>query len=192
MVQKFCKQHFHLWFCQSSPPCILDINGRTAKHPFFCSCICFSPSLLFFLQFAWHTRGTGVAWWLSAVCPSSRELLHVPLVCAGYSLCLVVLTPNCLTLFLASSLLYCQKCDLIFRHIFHFLYVSPSELLLHKVALLMYFPTQDCANNIFPMPLKKLSMLWLEREIAISWCSTTYKRFSLLSVAITLLSLDFV
>lgn len=42
------------------------------------------------------------------------------------------------------------------------------------------------------MPIHKLSILWLEREIAISWCSTTYKTFYLLLVSITLLSLDFV
>lgn len=42
------------------------------------------------------------------------------------------------------------------------------------------------------MSINKLSILWLESEIAVSWCSTTYKTFYLLSVSITLLSLDFV
>lgn len=65
-------------------------------------------------------------------------------------------------------------------------------MLFHEVALLVYFPTQGCGNNIFPMPVNKLSILWPEREIAISWCSTTYKTFYLLSVSITLLCLDFV
>lgn len=65
-------------------------------------------------------------------------------------------------------------------------------MLFHEVALLVYFPAQGCDNNIFPMPINKLSILWLEREIAISWCSTTNKTFYLLSVSITLLSLDFV
>lgn len=134
-----------------------------------------------------------MTYYFSSLDISSIELLNMPLLYAGYRLYLVVLTPNCLTLLPASLLLYCKKSDLdIQANNFHFLYVSPFELLFHKVALLVYFPTQDCVNNIFPMPINKLSILWLEREIAISWCTTAYKTFYLLSVSITLFSLDFV
>lgn len=106
---------------------------------------------------------------------------------------LVVPPPNCLTELLASSLFYCKKWDLIFRQtLLIFLMFLLLSCFFMKSHFQCIFLHRAVAITFFPIPINKLSILWLEREIAISWCSTTYKTFYLLSVSITLLCLDLV
>lgn len=133
-----------------------------------------------------------INYYFSSLNTASTEILHMPLQCVQCNLYLAILTLNCLTapgLFI----ILLQKCDFIFRQSFFIFFTA--------LLLSCFFIKAHCQDiflhrtvpiTFFPMPINKLSILWLEREIAISWCSTTYKTFYLLSVSITVLSLDFV